>query len=74
MILAAYTVDTAANGFAPAWWPATSIKRALRLARSLSEKLSGDKRYPNAFWVMGENHRPVCKFFRGKRYEPNETI
>ncbi|WP_432263116.1 hypothetical protein [Cupriavidus sp. TMH.W2] len=74
MIISAYSVDTAPTGFAPCWWPAYSIKSALKIAKVLSERLSDDKRYPSAFWVIGEKDKPICKFHRGKRYEPNETI
>jgi len=73
MILAAYYVETATPVFAPCFWPATSLKSALRVARKLSENVH-DKRYPNAFAVVGSDDKAICKFFRGQRYTHDETI
>ena len=74
MILAAYTVDTTPVGFTPCWWPATSLSAATATAKSLSERLEGDERYPNPFWVVDADSTPVCKFYRGKRFEPKDTV
>lgn len=74
MILAAYVVETSSIGFAPCWWPATSMRNAIALAKSLSEQFRDDKRYPNSFWVIGSQDKPACKFFRGERYAANEPV
>lgn len=75
MILAAYTVDTASEGFTPCWWPATSLGAATAAAKSLSERFDEDKRYPNPFWVVdAADNAPVCKYYRGKEFAPNDTV
>jgi hypothetical protein len=74
MILSAYTVDTTTVGFTPCWWPATSLGAATAAAKSLSERLGEDERYPNPFWVVDADNAPVCKFYRGKKYAPSESV
>lgn len=74
MILSAYSVETESNGFAVSSWPAVSARSALRLARHLSEKLVKDPRYPNSFWVVGSQGKPICKFYRGQRFERSQVV
>jgi hypothetical protein len=74
MILSAYSVETESKGFAVSSWPAVSIKSALRLARKLSQKLVDDPRYPNSFWVVGSRGKPICKFYRGERFERSQVV
>lgn len=74
MILSAYSVETASKGFAVCSWPAVSLRRAMRLAKTLSNRLGNDPRYPNAFWVVASGDESVCKFYRGQRYERQHTV
>ena len=73
-VISAYTVETSSPVFAPQSWPATSIKAARSLAQRLSERMAGDPRYPNAFWVIGARGRPVQKWFGGRAYAPSDII
>jgi hypothetical protein len=71
IILSAYTVETEPRGFKQCVWHATSKAQALSMAKSLSEIHAQNESYPNAFWVIGD--KPVCKFYRGQRYERGQT-
>ena len=74
MIRATYSVTTEPRGFAISEWPATNLASAERCARTLSERLAGDPRYPNAFWVTSAGDKPIGKWWRGQRYAASQSI
>ena len=67
MVISAYTVSSDPRGFLRCEWPVTTRKRAEVLARDLSLKHADSTAYPNAFWVSGG--KPICKYFKGVRYD-----
>lgn len=72
--ISAFTVETNPIGFRVCTWPATSRKRAEKIAEELSNHLKDDPNYPNAFWVCGGEGKSLGKWFCGKRFEVGQTI
>ena len=67
LTISAFQVQTTPVGFAPCWWPCTSRKGAIDRARAMSA--TADKSlYPNAFWAIGSNDKPVAAFLDGEVY------
>lgn len=73
MILSAFQVTTEPRGFSVSTWFATNKAQAERIAEALSKKHADDARYPNAFWVT-DGTRNFAKWFRGKRFAPDDSI
>lgn len=73
LVISSYTIETQPRGFARCNWPAIALEQALEGARSLSEQANGLTQYPSAFWVL-RGDKALCKYYRGKRYAPGDTV
>lgn len=73
VIISAFSIVTEPVGFAVCEWNANSLKGALARAKALSLEYQNDPKYPNPFWVR-DGKKDLCKFWKGSRYNANETI